>query len=153
MRTAQDAAGPRRIETCRWLLETWRVYQKVCGTCHAPAARAATDYPDFVILLELYLAGLEHRSVCQSALAPTLATSSLHRQAARLEQAGAILRTPDTRDQRRMIVVLAPRMEAAIERFIDLVQLSMESSFERLAGVGKAEPQVGPGDGAPPLLS
>jgi DNA-binding MarR family transcriptional regulator len=142
MRTAQDPAGARRIETCRWLLGIWQVYRKVCGACRAPVARAATDYPDFVILLELYLAGLEHRSVCQSALAPTLATSSLHRQAARLEQAGAILRTPDTRDQRRIIIVLAPGMEAAIERFIDLVEVSLQQSFERLGAPGEAEPMV-----------
>lgn len=83
--------------------------------------RALAPNPYHEILLDLYLAEFDGRLVYQSGLAGTGPPVSTHRQVARLEALGAVTRTPDPTDQRRLNITLTPAMRAHIEEFLDAV--------------------------------
>jgi hypothetical protein len=94
-----------------------------------PACRALSPSVVGEILLELYVAGLERRQVYQSSLAPTEPSATVHRLVARLEGLGAVARSLDPRDHRRLNVVLTPTMQAVLDEFIDAVDAAKRNFF------------------------
>lgn len=111
---------PRRLAICRRLLHVHRLQVAIFGTrLSADACKALSPSAYQEILLELYLAGLEDREVYQSSLAPTEPPATVHRQAARLEALGAVTRSVDGRDQRRLNLTLTPLMQSVLDVFMD----------------------------------
>ena len=115
-----DALRARRRRVCRWLLTIHRLQVTAFGK-HLPAgaARALSPSAYQEILLDIYLATIEDREVYQSRLATTEHSAGVHRQVARLEELGAVARTVDANDQRRLNVTLTPELRNLLDDFID----------------------------------
>lgn len=79
--------------------------------------------PNWDMLLDLYLAELEHRSVYQSALclAAHIPESSAHRWTVKLAEQGVLLRRIDPADRRRVSVSLAPATAATLHRIMERI--------------------------------
>jgi DNA-binding MarR family transcriptional regulator len=90
--------------------------------------------PAWDMLLDLFVAAGENRSVCVSSLclAAAIPVSTAHRWVQALARAGAITRREDPLDRRRVFVELPPSVAAAIESELLLHQGRMAS----LAGFG-----------------
>ena len=114
----------RRLAICRRLLQVHRLQAAIFGTrLSEEACKALSPSAYQEILFELYLAGLEGRQVYQSCLAPTQPQATVHRQAARLEALGAVTRSVDGRDQRRLNLTLTPLMRSMLDLFMDAADL------------------------------
>jgi hypothetical protein len=138
MELDEARASRRHIEICRLLLAIRTAHQATFTSSEGPAGNKLSVWNCyFEILLELYLAELELRQVYQSWLAPMKPAPSTHRQAARLEELGAVLRVPDASDRRRVIVILAPGIRAAIASFIDAIDTKARLCFEQRGGVSE----------------
>lgn len=123
MPAGPDAARPRRLAVCRWLLRVHRLQVAVFGErLPADACRALSPSAYQEILLDLYEAQLDSRQVYQSCLASAGPPATAHRQAARLEVLGAVSRIPDSRDHRRQNVMLTQDMQAVLDHFMDAVE-------------------------------
>ncbi len=110
MRPSQD----RRAQMCRAMLRRHTIVERLIGKV------LSTD-PYWEILLDLYLAELEQRSLYQSCLAATAPPANAHRHSARLENMGAVTRVDDPDDHRRRTVRLTPRMREAFDQIMDEV--------------------------------
>lgn len=119
-----DSLRPRRLAVCRWLLQVHRLQISIFGArLAADACKALSPSAYQEILLELYLAGIEDRRVYQSSLAPTQPPATVHRQAARLEVLGAVSRSVDGHDHRRLNLTLTPQMRSVLDMFMDAADL------------------------------
>lgn len=126
MAPGPDEMRRRRARVCRWILRICRAAPQTSpGRLSAEAMRALAPNPYHEILIDLYLAELTGRRVYQSGLAGTGPAVSTHRQAARLEELGAVTRTVDPADQRRLNVALTPAMRAHIEDILDKVDAAI----------------------------
>jgi len=120
---ASDAPGPppvgqlgpqeqRRAGICRRLIAERRIIEGELGPDLCPN-------PYWDILLDIYLARFEMRSIYQSCLAPAAPPAKAHRQSARLFKMGAIERALDPADHRRMNITLRSETLAALDRIMD----------------------------------
>jgi DNA-binding MarR family transcriptional regulator len=105
-----------RIRICRRLIRERRLVKDMLGT-------ALCANPNWDMLLDLYLAELEHRSVYQSALclAAHIPESSAHRWTVKLAEQGVLLRRIDPEDRRRISVTLAPATAAALDQIMESI--------------------------------
>lgn len=105
-----------RIRICRRLIRERRLVKDMLGT-------ALCANPNWDMLLDLYLAELEHRSLYQSALclAAHIPESSAHRWTVKLAEQGVLLRRIDPEDRRRVSVSLAPATAAALHRIMERI--------------------------------
>lgn len=130
MSASAQAIRLRRRSTCLWLMSLRRLeLVAFCDRIPKPACRALSPSVIGEILLELYVAGLERRQLYQSSLAPTEPSATIHRLVARLEGLGAVARSLDPSDHRRLNVVLTPAMQSVLDEFIDAVEAAMRNFF------------------------
>lgn len=108
------SAAARRERMCRFLIAERQFVDRLLGK-----SLCANPYWD--ILLDLYLAEFEGRPVYQSCLAPAAPPANAHRQSARLAKLGAVSRTLDPYDHRRMNVTLSAEVRAALDAIMDLL--------------------------------
>lgn len=123
MASEDDMRDARRRAVCRVLLQT--MHLKVTGfgmDLSQAASRALAPNAYLEILLTLYLAELEGRSVYQSCLGGAGPPATAHRQAARLEALGTITRSLDRTDLRRVNMELTRTMRAALDNYVDAVE-------------------------------
>lgn len=82
--------------------------------------------PAWDLLLDLYIATARGRPVSVSEVSPaaSVPASTALRWIARLERAGAVERTPDTRDRRRMFLTLSEPTRAALERWLSQARVA-----------------------------
>lgn len=105
-------AGIRRERICRFLIAERQLVDRLLGKTLCPN-------PYWDSLLELYLAEFEGRTVYQSCLAPGAPPANAHRQSAQLAKLGAVTRTLDPDDHRRMNVRLTPETRIALDGIMD----------------------------------
>lgn len=130
MREFPESLRSKRQRVGRWLLNIHRLrVTEFRQRLSEEAARALSPSGYQEILLDLYLAGLEERDTYQSCLATTEPPATVHRQTARLEKLGAVSRSTDLGDRRRLNVVLTPDMQEAFDAFIDAVEASICRQF------------------------
>jgi hypothetical protein len=130
MGESADALRSRRQRVCRWLLSLHRLQIAAFGKgLPGGLARALSPSAYQGILLDLYLAALEDRAIYQSSLATTEPPATVHWQAARLERLGAVSRSVDTNDHRRLNLVLTPELQSAYDDFIDAVEAAICRHF------------------------
>lgn len=105
-----------RMLICRRLIRERRLMKEMLGT-------ALCANPSWDMLLDLYLAELEHRSVYQSALclAAHIPESSAHRWTVKLAEQGVLVRRIDPEDRRRVSVTLAPATAAALHQIMERI--------------------------------
>lgn len=129
----KDAIAPltpdERVAVCRALLRLDAAAQKLLGT-------QLLAHASWISLLELYVAGQEGKMMFQSCLTIDEAPSNVHRRSARLARLGALLRSPDPRDNRRTGLRLAPAIRAALDRLMDILASDIPSSEGRLQDRG-----------------
>ncbi len=117
---------------CRWLLAIHRLQAAAFGDGLSQAACKALSPNSYQeILLDLYLAALEDRQIYQSCLAGAGPPASAHRQAVRLEALGAVSRSLDDEDHRRVNVVLTPQIETILDAFLDAVDQRANEHFPK----------------------
>lgn len=116
-----DDNRQRRIRVCRRLIRERDSVGKLLG-------KALCPNPRWDILLDLFLAELEGRSFYQSCLAPGAPPANSHRHSARLVQLGAIERSLDLADQRRLNVTLTADLSAAMTTLVDAVASHWEDA-------------------------
>lgn len=80
--------------------------------------KALSSRPYWTLLVELYLAELDGHAMFQSSLSTGEPASNAHRRSAKLAELGAVLRTPDHRDNRRVELKLVSSVRKAISRAI-----------------------------------
>lgn len=80
--------------------------------------KALSSRPYWTLLIELYLAEIDGHAMFQSSLSTGEPASNAHRRSAKLADLGAVVRTPDHRDNRRIELKLAPSVRHAISRAI-----------------------------------
>jgi hypothetical protein len=113
----------RRRAVCRLLLQTMELKVFSFGLGLRPAASKALAPNAYLeILLTLYLAELEGRRVYQSCLGGAGPPATAHRQAARLAELGAITRSLDQSDLRRLNMELTQPTRAALDNYVDAVE-------------------------------
>ena len=112
--TGDSAAQDRRMTMCRLLIAERQIVERQLGL-----DLCANPYWD--ILLDIYLARFEARSVYQSCLAPGAAPAKAHRQSTKLMRLGAVDRALDPEDHRRMNITLREETCAALDRIMDLL--------------------------------
>lgn len=112
----------RRASICRWLLKIYRL--RNAETEAAATLRALAPNAFHEMLLDLYLAELEGRQIYQSYLASAGSPASAHRQVARLESIGAVTRSPDPADNRRLNVILTAAMRDFLDRSMDALDMA-----------------------------
>ena len=119
-----------RRTICLFLLCVHRLQTGAFGnrlTTTAGKAFSPSIYQE--LLLNLYLAELENKPVYQSWLAPAGPPATVHRQVARLEALGAVSRSPNADDHRRMNVTLTPGMLALLDDFMDAIATEVREYF------------------------
>jgi DNA-binding MarR family transcriptional regulator len=91
--------------------------------------------PYWEILLDLYLADLEQRSLYQSCLAAGAPPANAHRHSIRLEAMGAVARADDPGDHRRRNVSLTPHMKEALDQIMEEVD-GLFSGLQSAGAIG-----------------
>lgn len=110
-----DVQQSNRVEICQIVVRMRYTATKLLGN-------VLSGDPYWDAILDLYLAESEERSVYQSAICiRELSQPSAHRLSSRLEQMGAVIRTPDTFDCRRRNLVLTEEVRQAIDEVMDLM--------------------------------
>jgi AbrB family looped-hinge helix DNA binding protein len=111
-----------------------RAYLRMGGAIDRTLGARREVQPYLGLLLELYLAELEGKTLYQASLATDDVASKPHRRAARLASLGAIVRKPDTRDHRRVDLMLTPPMRSTLEHLLDVIG---QSCLELAREVGR----------------
>jgi len=111
-----DEVRAFRIRICRRLIRERRLVKDMLGTSLCAS-------PNWDMLLDLYLAKLEQRSIYQSALclAAHIPESSAHRWTVKLAEQGVLVRRIDPADRRRISVTLAPATAAALDQIMERI--------------------------------
>ena len=104
----------RRERMCRFLIAERQLVDRRLG-------KPLGANPNWDILLDLYLAEFEGRHVYQSCLAPAAPPANAHRHSARLAKLGAVTRTLDPNDHRRINVTLSAEVRSALDAIMDLL--------------------------------
>jgi hypothetical protein len=113
-RDEEQARAIRRAQICRLLVSERQIVERFLGP-----TLCANPYWD--ILLDLYLAQYEQRLVYQSCLALSAPPAKAHRQSAHLSKLGAVERSLDEDDHRRVNVTLSADTRHALDMIMDLM--------------------------------
>jgi hypothetical protein len=115
-----------RSATCRILQQLERAMEEALGT-----SLAAGPYRG--LLLHIYLAEIEGRTIFQSSLSTDEVASKPHRRSVRLAQLGALTRQPDAQDRRRTDLRLTPMAKQALDHAMDVTRALFRFPFNGLA--------------------
>jgi len=118
------SVSARRERVCQFLITERQFVDRLLG-------KTLGANPHWDILLDLYLANFEGRLVYQSALAPAAPPAYAHRQSARLAKLGAVKRTLDPQDHRRMNVTLSAEVRTALDTLMDLLAVHVTETDPR----------------------
>lgn len=123
MAAERDSRDARRRAVCRLLLQAMPLKTGATGIpLPAGVSKALAPNPFVEVLLTLYLAELEGRVICQSGIGGDAPSATVHRQAARLEELGAITRSGDAIDHRRVNMTLTRVIRAALDNHVDALE-------------------------------
>lgn len=112
---ASGDPGQARLETAKALLTGRRR--------RATLMKGIRFYdPSWDMILELYVADREHRTVAVSQLcgASGGSTTTALRHLEQMEALGYLKRTPDVEDRRRLLIIMCPRLGDALDKWLDL---------------------------------
>lgn len=105
-------ADERRLTRCRTLIRQRRALAKLLKG-------KPTDSPFVDMVLDLYVAELEMRDLCQSSIESRASRASAHRHAHSLVQSGMAVHDVDPADLRRKTVRLARHVRVSLDAFLD----------------------------------
>jgi hypothetical protein len=114
-----------RAATCRILQHLERAIDETLG-----ASLAASPYR--ALLLNIYLAEIEGRTIFQASLSTDEAASKPHRRSIKLAQLGAVIREPDPQDRRRTDLRLTPMAKQALDQAMDKVEALYSKAVNEL---------------------
>jgi len=109
-----DDGSVVRAGTCRTLQRLELVIEKALG----PALSAR---PYWGLLLNIYQAEIEGKTLFQACLSTDEQASKPHRRSVRLAELGAVTREPDPDDHRRTDLRLTPEMRAALDQTMQAI--------------------------------
>lgn len=102
----------RRLWHCRRFISQRRSFAKILGV-------ALGGHTHLDMVLDLYVAELEARQLCQSAVESRASRASAHRHCGTLVETGIIVREADPKDLRRKNVRLSDPIRFALDAFMD----------------------------------
>jgi AbrB family looped-hinge helix DNA binding protein len=96
-----------------------------------------------MVLLELYLAAMEGRTLFQSCLSTTESPSAPHRRSAYLARMGFLQREHDPGDNRRVNLALCPSTMRLLDKAMDRIVTLHEHTAGEMAGLSSPQPREG----------
>ena len=123
--TVPDKTGPRSPAKCQTTIvrtAMCRALQRLERTVETAMGPQLAAGPYRALILEIYLAEMEGRTIYQSSLSTDAAASKPHRRSIRLAELGALSRDTDSRDRRRTGLLLTATTKAALDHTMDLVR-------------------------------
>jgi DNA-binding MarR family transcriptional regulator len=125
-----------RIVLCRALIRLDALMEKSLGKTLSTRAH-------WMVLLELYLAAMEGRTLFQSCLSTTESPSAPHRRSAYLARMGFLQREHDPGDNRRVNLALCPSTMRLLDKAMDRIVTLHEHTAGEMAGLSSPQPREG----------
>jgi len=134
--TAEVDLAAFRTPACKALIELDKLLERWIG-------KKLSARPYWPLLLRLYLADAEGRTLFQSSLSIDSALANAHRRSARLAELGTVKREPARGDHRRVDLHLTPATREMIEKALDAaVVLYRAVSGQLLADPSTSTPLI-----------